>query len=235
MLFIRSATLPADASLGRRGSPVARSIVAAVMTACLGAPVVAQAPKPPAATPPTPRKPAPPAGNATAAAPTGVPVTADYVIGPDDVITVVVWKEEDVSGDFTVRPDGKISLPLMNDIAVAGLTPEQLRARVMEAASKFIEDPTVTIVVKEINSRKVYVMGQVAKPGPYPLTGPTTVLQVLARAGGLLEYADDDNISILRTVNGQQVGYPFSYKAVTRRKNLHQNIELKPGDTVVVP
>jgi len=93
----------------------------------------------------------------------------------------------------------------------------------------------VTIVVKEVNSRKVFVMGQVAKPGPYPLTGPTTVLQLLSMAGGLLEYANDDNISILRTVNGQQVSYPFSYKAVTRRRNLHQNIELKPGDTVVVP
>ena len=150
-------------------------------------------------------------------------------------MTVVVWKEQDLSGDFTVRPDGKISMPLINDIAVAGLTPEQLRGRVTEAAAKFIEDPTVTIVVKEINSRKVFVMGQVAKPGPYPLIGPARVVQILATAGGLLEYANEENISIVRTEKGRQSSYRFNYKDFTRGRNLDQNIELKPGDQIIVP
>ena len=192
--------------------------------------------KPPAQPPvQAPANPAKPAGNASPSAPIGVQVTPDYVIGPDDVITVVVWKEEDVSGDFTVRPDGKISLPLMNDVSVAGLTPEQLRARITEAAAKFIEDPTVTIVVKEIKSRKVFVMGQVAKPGPYPLIGPGRVVQLLATAGGLLEYANEENISIVRTENGRQKSYRFNYKDFTRGRNLDQNIELKPGDQIIVP
>jgi polysaccharide export outer membrane protein len=176
-----------------------------------------------------------PAGNASPAAPAAVQVAPDYVIGPDDVITVVVWKEQEVSGDFTVRPDGKISMPLMNDIAVAGLTPEQLRGRITEAAAKFIEEPTVTVVVKAINSRKVYVMGQVNKPGPYPLNSPTTVIQLLATAGGLLEYANQENISIVRNENGRQTSFRFNYKDFTRGRNPLQNIELKPGDTVIVP
>jgi polysaccharide export outer membrane protein len=181
-------------------------------------------------------KPTPPAGNVSAAAPVSVPLTPDYVIGPEDVLTVVVWKETDVSGDVTVRPDGKISLPLLNDIHAAGLTPEQLRQRITEAAGKYLEEPSVTVVVKAINSRKVFVTGQVGKPGPYPLIGPTTVLQLIAIAGGLLEYADRDHITIVRTeANGHQVNFPFNYKDVTRRKNLSQNILLKPGDTIVVP
>jgi polysaccharide biosynthesis/export protein len=229
----RSATPPCDASQGRRVSAVpCRTGVAAALMAALGAIAVTQAQKPPAT---TSGKPAAPSGNTPASAPASVQVSPDYVIGPDDVITVVVWKEQDVSGDFTVRPDGKISMPLMNDIVAAGLTPDQLRARVTEAAAKFIEEPTVTVVVKEINSRKVFVVGQVAKPGPYPLLVPTRVVQVVALAGGLLEYAKEENISIVRTENGRQVSYRFNYKDFTRGRNLEQNIELKPGDTVIVP
>jgi polysaccharide export outer membrane protein len=180
-------------------------------------------------------RPAAPAGNVSAGAPVSVPLSPDYVIGPEDVLGVYVWKEADVSGDVTVRPDGKISIPLLNDIHAAGLTPEQLRQRITEAAKTFLEEPTVTVVVRAINSRKVFVTGQVAKGGPYPLTGPTTVLQLLAQAGGVLEWAAVDRIVVLRNENGRSVSFQFNYKEVSRRKNLEQNILLKPGDTVIVP
>jgi polysaccharide biosynthesis/export protein len=183
--------------------------------------------------------PPPDTANRTAAGPPPVPaptpVPADYVIGPDDVLTIVFWREKDLSGDVSVRPDGHISLPLMNDIEAAGLTPEQLRLRITEAADKYIEAPTVTVVVKQINSRKVFITGQVNKPGPYPMTGPTTVLQLIAMAGGVLEYADQKNIQILRTENGRPVSLRFNYDEVKRGKKLQQNIALKPGDSVIVP
>jgi polysaccharide export outer membrane protein len=173
--------------------------------------------------------------NAAPGIPAGAPVPADYVIGPDDVLTIYFWREKELSGDVAVRPDGRISLPLLNDIDAAGLTPEELRVRVTEAANKLIEDPTVTVVVKQINSRKVFITGQVGKPGPYPLSGPTTVVQLLAMAGGVAEYADDKNISIMRIENGKQVSLRFNYDEVKKRKKLEQNILLKPGDTIIVP
>src|SRR5262249_4932412 len=148
---------------------------------------------------------------------------------------IVFWRDKDMSTEVAVRPDGKISLPLLNDILAAGLTPETLRQNLTKAASKFIEDPTVTVVVKEINSRKVFITGQVTKPGPYSLTGPTTVVQLIAMAGGLQEYADGKNITIMRTENGKPASFKFNYKDVLHGRNLKQNIELKPGDTVIVP
>ena len=165
----------------------------------------------------------------------GVTPPADYVIGVDDVLTIVFWREKDLSSDAAVRPDGMISLPLLNDILAAGLTPEQLRQKLTEQSAQFIEEPTVTVQVKQINSRKVFITGQIAKPGPYPLVGSTTVLQLIAIAGGVLEYADADKISIMRTVDGRQTRLPFNYEDVERGKKLEQNILLKPGDTVVVP
>jgi polysaccharide export outer membrane protein len=159
-----------------------------------------------------------------------------YVIGPEDVLTILFWREKDLSSDVIVRPDGMISLPLLNDIHAAGLTTDQLREKVMAEANKFVEDPNATVVVKQINSRKVYITGQVAKPGSYPLAGPMSVLQLIAMAGGLLEYADKSRISIMRTdEKGNPVAYPFNYEWVLNRKNLRQNIELKPGDTILVP
>ena len=160
---------------------------------------------------------------------------ANYVIGPDDVLSVVFWRDKDMSADVTVRSDGKISLPLLNDIQAAGLTPVQLRDRLLSEAKRYIEDPSVTIVVKQINSRKVFITGEVNKPGPYPLTTPTTVLQLLALAGGLKDYADSKNIAIVRTEGGTPTRHAFNYKDVASGRNLKQNIELKPGDTVVVP
>ena len=158
-----------------------------------------------------------------------------YVIGPDDLLSIVFWREKDLSADVMVRPDGKISVPLLNDVEAAGLTPEQLRDRLMTQAQRLVEDANVTVVVRAINSRRVYITGQVTRPGPYPLTGPMTVLQLIAIAGGVLEYADAEEILIMRYENGVPSNFQFNYKEVIRQKNLKQNIELRPGDTVVVP
>jgi polysaccharide export outer membrane protein len=163
------------------------------------------------------------------------PTPPDYVIGPEDVLSIIVWREKDLSVEVAVRPDGKISVPLLNEVQAAGLTPEQLRLQLTEAAGKLIEEPNVTVVVKEVNSRKVFVIGQVGKPGPYPLAGPTTVLQLLSTAGGIAEYADAKNIRIMRTVNGKPVSFKFNFKDVAEGKKLEQNIELRPGDTIIVP
>jgi polysaccharide export outer membrane protein len=163
------------------------------------------------------------------------PPPPDYVIGPDDVLQVLFWRDKDMSGEFIVRPDGKISIPLLNDVQASGLTPEQLRARVVEQAAKYLEDPTATVVVKQINSRRVFITGSVEKPGSYQLTTRTTVMQLIATAGGLKEYAKKDEIKILRTDAQRDHRFPFDYDRVVAGKNLGQNIELKPGDTVVVP
>lgn len=158
-----------------------------------------------------------------------------YVIGPSDALSVVFWRDKDMSAEVTVRPDGKISLPLINEIVAGGLTPEQLRVRIVEAATAYIEDPNLTVVVREVRSRNVFITGNVAKPATYPLTGEMTVLQLIAVAGGLQEYADEKNIVVIRTESGRQQYLKFNYKDVVRQKRLAQNVVLKPGDTVVVP
>ena len=158
-----------------------------------------------------------------------------YVIGPLDVVEVLFWKDKDLSAEVVVRPDGKISLPLLNEIDAGGLTPEQLRLRVLESARRFVEDPTATVVVKQINSRNVYIMGEVLKPGTFPLGGPTSVLQLIAVAGGMTEFAARDDIVLMRTVDGQTVRHRVKYNDVLKGKNLEQNLLLQPGDTVVVP
>ena len=171
-------------------------------------------------------------GAATTTARPGQP----YVIGPDDVLSIVFWKDKDLSAEVTVRPDGKVSLPLLNDIQAQGRTPDELRDALKQAAQAFVEDPNPTVMVKEIKSRRVFITGQVEKPGPYPLTGETTVLQLIAMAGGIREFADGSNITIIRKAdNGRTEILPFNYRDVLKRKNLTQNVQLKPGDTVVVP
>jgi polysaccharide export outer membrane protein len=180
--------------------------------------------------PPQPTRPGQPGQTSV-----GVQPPTDYIIGPDDALTIVFWREKDLSGDVVVRPDGKISLPLLNDVQASGLTPDQLREALVQSASRFVTDPSVTIMVKQINSRKVYVTGQVNKPGPFALTDNMTVLQMLALAGGLQEWADADHILVMRTEQGQTKSFKFNYKDVRKGKNLQQNILLKPGDTIVVP
>jgi polysaccharide biosynthesis/export protein len=170
-----------------------------------------------------------------AGAPVSAPVAAGYVIGPEDVLDIQFWKEKDLSGEVVVRPDGKISTPLLNDVQAAGLTPDELRTRLVAEASKILETPAATVIVKQINSRKAFVVGEVQKPGPYSIASPTTVLQLLATAGGLREYAKGDRILVLRNENGAQLRLKFDYDKVLSGKGLAQNIELRPGDTVVVP
>jgi polysaccharide export outer membrane protein len=176
---------------------------------------------------------APPA--AVVAAP-GVTLPPEYVIGADDVLSIVFWRDKELSTDVSVRPDGNISIPLINDVRAAGLTPAQLKDKIVDESKKYVEDPNVTVVVKSINSRKVFITGEVRKPGPYPLTGPTTILQLISIAGGLADYAKTEKITVVRMEsNGKPVSYRFNYKEVTDQKKLAQNIELKPGDTVIVP
>jgi len=177
----------------------------------------------------------PTAGASTDKGKASVSVPADYVIGASDVLSIMFWRDKDMSADVVVRPDGKISVPLLNEIDAAGRTPEQLRVTLVAAAGRFVEDPDVTVFVKEIRSRNVFITGMVAKPATYPLNGEMTVLQLIAVAGGLLEYADSKNISIVRKDGGHQQFFKFNYKDVVSRKNIAQNIALKSGDTVIVP
>jgi polysaccharide export outer membrane protein len=159
----------------------------------------------------------------------------NYVIGPDDVLQIVFWREKDLSGEVVVRPDGRISLPLLNDVVAAGRTPDELRTELIERASPFLAEPNATVVVKESRSRKVFITGNVEKPGPYFLTGRTTVVQLIAMAGGLKEFADQKGIVVMRGSGGRQVTYGVDYHSIVRRQNLEQNLDLLPGDTVLVP
>ena len=177
-----------------------------------------------------------PAGAQTAAAKPAASTTSimtplDYVIGPEDVLAVLFWREPDISGDVTVRPDGMITVPLVGEIKAAGLKPDALSAAIQKAASKFLKEPTVSVPVRQINSRKVFVMGEVKTAGPYPLSGPRTVMQIIAQAGGLTEYAKSEEIQILRDGKAQR----FNYKEVEKGRKLEQNVLLQPGDTIVVP
>ncbi|MBA2355196.1 MAG: polysaccharide biosynthesis/export family protein [Acidobacteria bacterium] len=210
-------------------------------------PSTSQPATPPVAAPPTTAEPSAPRATQPTVPPSGqrapvevapaaaAAVDPSYVIGPDDVLSVLYWRDKETSAEAVVRPDGKITLPLINDIQAAGLTPDQLRASIQKASEQFFQDPNVSIVVKQVNSRKVYITGQVAKPGPYSLTSRTTVLQLLAQAGGLADFAKKDKVVVMRTESGQTQRYLFNYKDVIEGKRLEQNIELRPGDTVIVP
>jgi polysaccharide export outer membrane protein len=159
---------------------------------------------------------------------------AEYVIGADDTLHISVWKEPDLTATLPVRPDGKISLPLLNDVPAAGLTPMQLAASITEKLKKYIADPRVTVVVTAMNSQRIFVTGEVTHSGAIPLLPNMTVLQALSSAG-FTQFANVKGIYLLRTENGRQVKLPFNYKEVVKGNHPEQNIMLKPGDTVVVP
>ncbi|HZQ96684.1 MAG TPA: polysaccharide biosynthesis/export family protein [Candidatus Sulfotelmatobacter sp.] len=159
---------------------------------------------------------------------------SDYVIGADDMLRISVWKEPDLSETLPVRPDGKVSMPLLNDIPAAGLTPLQLKDSITEKLKKYIADPRVTVVVTAMNSRRVFVTGEVVHSGPMALLPHMTMLQALSQAG-FTQFANLKNIYLLRTENGRQVKLPFNYKDVVKGNHPEQNILLKPGDTLVVP
>lgn len=160
------------------------------------------------------------------------PADATYVIGPADVLSVQVWHEPDLSANsLPVRPDGKISIALLNDIQAAGLTPMQLGDEITKGLKKYVSDPQVTVVVDAINSKRIYVMGQVQRPGAYPLLPEMSVLQALSGAGGFLQYANPKKTYVLRGATK----LPFSYKDALRGNHLDQQPILQAGDTVVVP
>lgn len=165
------------------------------------------------------------------------PATDDpnYEIGPQDVLDISVWKEPDLSRTVPVRPDGKISLPLLNDVQAAGLTPTQLGAQITAELKKFEKEPQVTVIVSQINSQRVYILGEVNRAGAYPLLPGMTVLQALSSAGGFTQFANPKKIYVMRVDNGKHVKLPFNYKEVINGKASDENIEVKAGDTIVVP
>jgi polysaccharide biosynthesis/export protein len=158
-----------------------------------------------------------------------------YVIGAQDVLDIDVWKQKELTRAVEVRPDGKISLPLLNDIQASGLTPMQLSANITDGLKKFITDPQVTVIVTQINSQRVYILGEVTKPGAYPLLPGMNVLQALSSAGGFTMFANTKKIYVLRKQDGKQKKFPFNYKAVISGKHTDQNIVLRAGDQIVVP
>lgn len=179
------------------------------------------------ASPPRPaQSPAPP--------PSAVP--DDYQIGAGDTVQVSVWKEPDISvPNVAVRPDGMITVPLVKEVAVAGLTPRQVEKIITEKLSRFLNDANVTVVVTSSNSKKVYVIGAVRREGPLPYTYRMTIMQALSEAGGLTEYAKRKKIYVLRSDSGREYRLDFNYEEVVRGERMEQNVQLLPGDTVVIP
>lgn len=181
------------------------------------------------------KKPVPPEAAAPGAATKAATTDPDFVIGPEDGLSISVWKEPELSHQVQVRPDGKVSLPLLNDIQAAGLTPQQLAASITEKLKKFVSEPQVTVIVTNIVSRRIYILGEVSRPGMVPMLHGMTVLQALAGAGSFSQFADTRKIYVLRNEDGKQVKHPFNYRDVIKGLHAEQNIELKPGDTIVVP
>jgi polysaccharide biosynthesis/export protein len=161
-------------------------------------------------------------------------VPTDYVIGADDTLHISVWKEPDMTVSLPVRPDGKISIPLLNDVQAAGMTPMQLAASIREKLKKYIEDPRVTVVVTAMNSQRVFVLGEVNHSGAMALLPGMTVLQALSSAG-FTQFSNLKAIYLLRTQDGQETKIPFKYKDAIRGKSTQTDLMLKPGDTIVVP
>lgn len=158
-----------------------------------------------------------------------------YTVGEGDVLHVNVWQETEVSQNAIVRPDGFISLPLIDEVKVSGMSPLQIQDLIAQKLKAFVNDPKVTVTVLEIHSKRAFITGEVTHPGLYPLNTEVTVLQLIAQAGGLTPFAKSESIVVLRMVNGTQQRLKFRYKEVVHGKNTEQNIMLQPGDTVVVP
>lgn len=174
----------------------------------------------------------------TANASDSVPAAAvrrAYRLQPGDIVTVSVWKEEDLQREVLVRPDGALSFPLAGEINVDGRTVEELRVDLVERLKRYVPDPVVTVAVKAIGGNRVYVIGKVARPGEFPFSSTLDVMQALSLAGGATPFAQINDIVILRRDNAGQRALPFRYGDVERGRNLQQNFELQSGDTVVVP
>jgi polysaccharide export outer membrane protein len=191
----------------------------------------------PAAKPADPAKlAAPPAekGKLTGVIPVDV---KGYEIGPEDVIRIEVWGDPRLSGEFLVRPDGKISMNLIGDVTAGGKTPEALSIEIGDRlkAGEYMKSPSVIVGIKEVRSKKYYLQGEVNRPGVVSLVVPTTVLEALVQAGGFRDFARKNKIRILRMKDGVQKEFRFDYNAVTKGKHLEQNIKLEPGDMIIVP
>jgi polysaccharide export outer membrane protein len=158
-----------------------------------------------------------------------------YKIGPNDVLTIFVWKEAELSRDVTVMPDGKITYPLIGEITAQGQTASEIKKAITDKLQSFVTAPEVTVIVKESRSQVIYAIGKLTRPGPYPLAPGMTVMQALSAAGGFTEWADTKNILIVRREGGKETQLRFNYKEFTAGEKLEQNILLKPGDTIVVP
>lgn len=172
------------------------------------------------------------AANADVKAANGDPA---YVIGPEDVLKIDVFKEADLSGSVPVRPDGNVSIPLIHDVQAEGLTPNQLAESIASKLKQYLEQPEVTVVVTQVNKRLVYVMGEVSHAGSLPLAPGMTVLQALATSGGVTEFANRKAIYVLRTENGVTSRLPFNYKKAIRGDAESFNLRLRAGDTIIVP
>jgi polysaccharide export outer membrane protein len=162
-------------------------------------------------------------------------VDSSYIIGPTDVLEIQVWKEPDFSRQVLVRPDGKITFPLIGDIKASGMTTLALKSLLTVKLNSFVDNPEVTVIVVESHSKNFYIIGMVNRPGTYPLSPDMTVLQALSAAGGFGEWADKDSIRIIRRSGGKEKIIPFDYDKVISGKKLEQNILLEPNDTIIVP
>ena len=159
-----------------------------------------------------------------------------FIIGSSDVLAINVWKEPEVSRSLPVRSDGKISLPLVGEVQASGLTPKQLEQEIAKNLTSYISEPEVTVIVQEIRSKRFNVLGQVARPGTYALSNPTTVLDAIAVAGGFRDFAKQKSVYVLRqNADGTESRLRFNYKEVIQGKNMKQNVPLQPHDTIVVP
>jgi polysaccharide export outer membrane protein len=158
-----------------------------------------------------------------------------YKIGPQDILKIDVWREDQLTRTVPVRPDGKITLPLLNDVKAAGLTPMELAGVIRDELKNFVNEPQVSVSVTEINSRRIYVTGEVVRAGAYPLLPQMTALQALSSSGGFNQFARIKSIHILRVVDGKKVSIPFNYKGAVSGKNPAEDIELQAGDVIVVP
>lgn len=160
----------------------------------------------------------------------------EYIIGPEDVLAISVWREAEISRTVPVRPDGMISLPLIGELKASGLTPLELNSVITDELKNYLSNPEVTVIVQKANSQKFNIVGQVQRPGSYHLGRPMTVLDALAVAGGFRDFANGKKIYVLRRLpNGRRLRIPFNYKEVIKGRKFYQNVELEPGDTIVVP
>jgi len=163
------------------------------------------------------------------------PVPSSYIVGEADVLRINVWKQPELSQNVVVRPDGIVSVPLVGELRVSGMTPVQIEDVLVSELKRFVNEPRVTVTVTEVGSKAVYITGEVQHPGAYPLIGPIDILQIIAKAGGVTPFAHRKSMFVMREVNGKKEKLPVNYSRIFRGKNPEQNILLQPGDTIVVP